>query len=206
MHVRPLLPLLIVPILLLAACGGDDDDDAPSDAPASATTTAVARTPMPGTAEAAELDDSASLPGEYFAPLEREHIPAGSAFDEYTSDPPSSGPHYSTLAPWGVNQKPIAREQIPHNLEHGGVVILYHCPGGCDDIADELAAYVDGRASDGDDILLAEYEGDMDGAIAAISWSRVLLLDEVDTDALDEFVDAHLCRYDPEFICSRAGE
>ncbi len=206
MRLHRLLPLLLVPILLIAACGGDDDDDAASDAPASATATALARTPMPGTAAAAELDDSASLPGEYFTPLEREHIPAGSVFDEYTSEPPSSGPHYGTLAPWGVNDTPIAREQIPHNLEHGGVVILYHCPGGCDDVADELAAYVDGRAADGDDILLAEYEGDMDAAIAAISWSRVLLLDEVDTDALDEFVDVHLCRYDPEFICSRAGE
>lgn len=192
-HLIRWLPLLAFPFVLLAACG----DDGPSD---------EERESNAQTAQQAEQDDSSSLPGEYFEPLGRSHIGPDETYTEYTSDPPTSGPHFGSLAPWAVNDEPIAREQIPHNLEHGGVVILYRCPDGCDEIVEELSSYVEERADDGDDILLAEYAEEMDSRIAVISWTRLLTMDEVDTDAIDEFVGTHLCRFDPEFVCSRADE
>ena len=55
----------------------------------------------------------------------------------YQHQPPSSGNHYSDSAaprPWGTNHDAILAEEYVHNLEHGGVVLLYKCSGtSCDD-------------------------------------------------------------------------
>jgi hypothetical protein len=55
----------------------------------------------------------------------------------YKHQPPSSGNHYNdSLAPrpWGANQTAIQPEEYVHNLEHGGIVLVYKCTGGeCDD-------------------------------------------------------------------------
>jgi len=53
----------------------------------------------------------------------------------YHTDPPSSGPHYSipgqAPAPWGFSAQTRAPEYWVHNLEHGGVVVLYSCSQDC---------------------------------------------------------------------------
>lgn len=55
----------------------------------------------------------------------------------YKHQPPSSGSHYSdSLAPrpWGTNHDAILAQEYVHNLEHGGVALLYRCSGSeCDD-------------------------------------------------------------------------
>jgi hypothetical protein len=59
-----------------------------------------------------------------------DHIVSGQA--HYLTDPPTSGPHYNLRgqAPltWGFYAQPYPPEDWLHNLEHGGVVILYQCP------------------------------------------------------------------------------
>ena len=40
-------------------------------------------------------------------------------------DPPTSGPHYGEPAIWGSYDSPVQLAQAVHNLEHGGVFILY---------------------------------------------------------------------------------
>lgn len=56
------------------------------------------------------------------------HIADGTR-QEYRTDPPTSGPHYSSPAPTGVHSDPAPRrEQLVHNLEHGHVII-YVVPG-----------------------------------------------------------------------------
>src|SRR2546430_4513483 len=54
---------------------------------------------------------------------------------QYQTDPPSSGPHYSIpgQAPvsWGFSDQQIPPEYYVHNLEHGGVVLLYNCSTDC---------------------------------------------------------------------------
>lgn len=42
----------------------------------------------------------------------------------YKSDPPTSGPHTDPAA-WGVSEVEIPPEQYVHNMEHGGVIIMY---------------------------------------------------------------------------------
>ena len=47
----------------------------------------------------------------------------------YAHNPPASGNHWPSPAPWGYwPRNYIPREWWVHNLEHGGVVLLYNCP------------------------------------------------------------------------------
>lgn len=45
----------------------------------------------------------------------------------YSSNPPAGGPHYPAWVTWGVHTTPVARPYYVHNMEHGGVVLLYKC-------------------------------------------------------------------------------
>ena len=56
---------------------------------------------------------------------------------KYTHQPPSSGMHYSDPGaphlPWGALQNELLPEEFVHNLEHGGIVLVYRCSGSeCD--------------------------------------------------------------------------
>lgn len=43
----------------------------------------------------------------------------------WTTDPPTSGPHYAVPAVFGIYEEPLQIARVIHNLEHGGVYILY---------------------------------------------------------------------------------
>lgn len=55
----------------------------------------------------------------------------------YQHQPPSSGNHYSDAQaprPWGANHDTLQAQEYLHNLEHGGIVLVYQCSGTqCDD-------------------------------------------------------------------------
>ena len=59
----------------------------------------------------------------------KNHIQINEKHPPYSSDLPSSGPHYAdseSPAQWGIYTSEIAPEVYLHNLEHGGVVIAYN--------------------------------------------------------------------------------
>jgi len=43
----------------------------------------------------------------------------------WNTNPPTSGPHYEIPAVWGAYTQPVNMAQLVHNLEHGGIYILY---------------------------------------------------------------------------------
>jgi hypothetical protein len=43
----------------------------------------------------------------------------------WNTNPPTSGPHYEIPAVWGAYTEPVNMAQLVHNLEHGGIYILY---------------------------------------------------------------------------------
>jgi hypothetical protein len=43
----------------------------------------------------------------------------------WNTNPPTSGPHYEIPAVWGAYSEPVNMAQLVHNLEHGGIYILY---------------------------------------------------------------------------------
>jgi hypothetical protein len=75
------------------------------------------------------------------------HVPEGTTVS-YRTNPPASGPHYSAagVAPiaGGFYPTAVRPEVWVHNLEHGYVVILFDCPGACDQgLLDQLQALSD---------------------------------------------------------------
>jgi hypothetical protein len=56
---------------------------------------------------------------------EGEHIKEGTPHAPYSSDPPSSGPHFEIPADTGFYRSPLEPERVVHNLEHGQIVIWY---------------------------------------------------------------------------------
>jgi len=57
----------------------------------------------------------------------REHIEVGDVVLEetYSSNPPSSGPHYPNTANTGFYTEPVEDQYLIHNLEHGDIWIAY---------------------------------------------------------------------------------
>ena len=138
-------------------------------------------------------------------PLEPEiHVPEPQQVT-YLAEPPPSGPHWPCWAPWGVGHAATAlnAERFVHNLEHGGVVLLYQCApdaglvdgGGCAAMAAPLVAYaVDGgpRAPAGDARYVVSARPEQRTAYAALAWGWRLELDALDAGALDCFARLHL--------------
>jgi uncharacterized protein DUF3105 len=81
-----------------------------------------------GVDEAAVLRDAGctlqSFPAQANKP-DHSDVPTLQTKPKWNSFPPTNGPHYGTPAVWGSYDEPIPLVQTTHNLEHGGIVILY---------------------------------------------------------------------------------
>ena len=66
------------------------------------------------------------LPGEAVADAGREHV-TDIAGITYTSNPPTSGPHFPVWAKPGVYDRLISDGYFIHSMEHGYVIIWYDC-------------------------------------------------------------------------------
>jgi hypothetical protein len=115
---------------------------------------------------------------------------------DYPDPPPAGGPHNGCWSAWGVHEAPVADENWVHNLEHGGVVLLYNCSAGCADAIESLGAFVEKH----DMTLLTEYP-DMKTRFAVVAWGYRLQSDTLDLDALQAFYVAHVDQA-PESVSS----
>ena len=50
--------------------------------------------------------------------------PSGTS-DRWNTDPPTTGPHYGIAAIFGIYEEELELARVVHNLEHGGVFVLY---------------------------------------------------------------------------------
>jgi uncharacterized protein DUF3105 len=131
---------------------------------------------------------AARKPGQWVASLGNQHL--GSADEKhlpYSSDPPTSGPHLSYIAPWGVHTEPIVKELQVHNLEDGGVLVQYSCPQGCPDLVARLKSIV---LRYDRFVILAPYPG-MGTRIALTAWTRIDKFDDFDEKRIVRFIEAY---------------
>jgi len=63
----------------------------------------------------------------------RNHIEDESIELQPACSPPTQGDHYPRWSVWGESTTPIPSGYWIHNLEHGGVALLYRCDEGCDE-------------------------------------------------------------------------
>ena len=120
----------------------------------------------------------------------------------YKFYPPTSGPHYSVAGsapvPWGTVDNLVAG-QFVHNLEHGGIVVLYNCPSGsdCTTLRDQLANYVKNLApiepAFGEaKIVMTPYSHGMQKKVALVAWHYIEFLDLYDQNAITQFYENHV--------------
>lgn len=129
---------------------------------------------------------AANLPGTPMPDLGNRHIPSPTEPHEpYNTDPPTSGPHLSYLAPWGIHTRPIVPELQVHNLEDGGVLVQYNCT--CPELVEKLAAIV--RKYD-KFVILAPYPT-MKSRIALTAWTRIDTMEELEEARVRRFIEAY---------------
>ena len=113
---------------------------------------------------------------------------------DYTDVPPAGGDHNPCWLNFGVYDEERPDERWVHNLEHGGVVLLYHCPQGCPAEVAEMKQLVQGR----EQILLTPYAA-LPTKFAAVSWGHRLLTDCFDAQQFATFYTDHV-DHGPESI------
>ncbi|HLF70119.1 MAG TPA: DUF3105 domain-containing protein [Actinomycetota bacterium] len=117
----------------------------------------------------------------------------------YNSNPPTSGQHFGTTAPWGFVDQKIDDRITVHNLEHGGIVIHYRQIPSSD--VSELRDLVD---EVGDGIVL-EPDPAIKDKLAMASWGRLQTCEKVDLKVVRFFVKQN-CNKGPEDLaleCSK---
>lgn len=124
------------------------------------------------------------------------HIAENSPKPEYTSNPPTSGPHYATPAGQGFYDKDVPKDEtLVHNLEHGYIILWYDCSkldqSQCDTLKSQvqdaviraaLSKFVPSKK------LITAARKDFGATIALTSWGRILKLDKYDATAIDTFI------------------
>jgi hypothetical protein len=125
-------------------------------------------------------------PGQAMADLGNAHI-AYPQTATYNSSPPTSGPHYTMLARWGIHTEPIPNELQVHNLEDGGVMVQYNCPEACPELVAQLAGVVERYDTQ---VILAPYP-DMEARIALTAWGRIDTFEEFDEARITRFIQAY---------------
>jgi len=147
------------------------------------------------------------------------HIAVGQT-QRYPVCPPASGKHANAQS---QGQGPIpARVYGPdddarpqgwvHNLEHGGIVILYRCPGdaceesGQQQLRDLFATFpaspVCGTPSGSSSPVIARFD-EMSTPYSALLWNLILPLDTLDRTQIEAFWAQQGERTNPELGCAR---
>ncbi len=113
----------------------------------------------------------------------------------WQTDPPSSGEHYPALAPWGYSDRTIPPGNWLHNLEHGGIAVLYSCPDGCPGDQQQISNFVYSapRESTFHEIKIVATPYSVPGhRFALVAWGWRLFLDSWDSNTARKFYDAHV--------------
>lgn len=127
-------------------------------------------------------------PGLEFDDMGNRHITVEPSAYIWNSRPPTSGPHNPGIVNWGIHSEPVPEWYQVHNLEDGGVILHYNCPEGCPDVVAELTDIVNDKGTF--QLVLHPYEN-MDSKIAVTAWTRMLQLDELDREAIEDFIDTY---------------
>jgi Protein of unknown function (DUF3105) len=161
---------------------------------------------------ASPLANASPQPGYVQPDMGQGHVAVGTVI-RYTYCPPASGKHYNAAEqgpiaarPYGPNDAVIPQGWV-HNLEHGGLIVLYR---GAEADQNALRALFDavptspvcgfqpGGQSPGP--LIARFD-QMAWPYAALVWDRVLPMETLDQAAVLDFYARYAERTNPEKLC-----
>ncbi len=177
-----------------AGCGGQSTEEpAP---PMNATDGSVARPRL----DAALRPDASCEVIIDTPPLQpAQHVPVNTPI-QYSSNPPSSGPHYAIWAAYTEYAQAVDSRYLVHNLEHGALVLQYKCAGDCPDTVKALRQVRDAIPDDplctsrGDGLrvrVIIAPSPDLDVPVAASVWGWTYKAQCVDIPTLTAFAREH---------------
>jgi hypothetical protein len=154
------------------------------------------------TARAAKVAPAAEpTPGGVMMPYEGNTHMIPPAVITYKHYPPTSGSHYYIWAPLGVYPAAKYPHPLPvgywvHNLEHGAIVIVYHCPQGCPALAKQLGELTHTFPLDkyGQVKMIVTPYDHMQHRIAILAWRWIDQMDSFDRPRLLGFYRKHVNR------------
>ena len=143
-------------------------------------------------------------PGESYPDQGNEHIASADApHAPYNSDPPTSGPHLSSLMAWGVYTETMKSEEFVHNLEDAGVIISTAptCrPPTVQKLADFVKSYDDNYINESfpngqterinQHVMLIPYKGLKDPVVLT-AWTRMQRFQTIDEAGMRHFIDMY---------------
>lgn len=125
----------------------------------------------------------------------QDHVADGTRVP-YRHYPPASGPHWPARAAWGVAEQEVPPEVWVHNLEHGGIVVLYRCDAPCPDLVAQLrgAQRTFPTSKHGQIKLLVVQDRRIGSRLAVLAWRRVWELETFDRERLLGFYRTYVDR------------
>jgi hypothetical protein len=123
----------------------------------------------------------------------QQHISVGTPA-KYGHYPPTSGPHWPRVASWGVHEEELPPEIWVHNLEHGGVVILYRCELPCPDLVrqlEEVYRTFPGSKYGHVKLVITPYPR-LRTRLAILAWTWIDEMMALDRERLLRFYQAHV--------------
>ena len=136
---------------------------------------------------------TAPLPGQPVADEGRTHVDTGSPLS-FATYPPASGAHYENTARWDFYDSEVSPGFWVHNLEHGGVVLLYKCPSSCAELKSQLKGLTSSlrRSKYGYVKLVVAPDNNIQGQVVALAWDRREVLESFDANTLQRFYEAYV--------------
>jgi hypothetical protein len=138
----------------------------------------------------------ASAQGRQIPDEGQTHIPNGRSGVYKAAYPPTSGQHWgNTWADWEMYDDPIPPEVFVHNLEHGGIVLLYRCDAPCPIVADLRDLYrTFPNAKNGKVKMVVAPDPKINTPFAILAWTWLDELPGFDRERLLSFYRAHVDR------------
>jgi hypothetical protein len=127
---------------------------------------------------------SKPMMGDKMPDLGATHISRGAG--TYSSNPPTSGPHWTGTAGPGIKNEPIPDELALHSMEHGAAVVWYREGLEQSDIDKIKEVFMN---AEGKKIMLSRK--DLDVPVALTSWGYLLKLQTIDEAKIKEFIETN---------------
>ncbi|MEO8291343.1 MAG: DUF3105 domain-containing protein [Gaiellaceae bacterium] len=122
-----------------------------------------------------------------FPPQGSQHVEKLANSFEYSTSPPTSGPHYPVPAIWNLYTEPVPEIRLVHNLEHGGLIVQY----GDEVPAAQVQQITSWYQSDpeGGNGLIVTPSPELGDEIALTAWTHLMKCSRFDEGAFNRFRD-----------------
>jgi len=127
--------------------------------------------------------ETSGLLGTEYSNEGQEHVDVGQSHAPYKTNPPLSGPHYTSPASWNFYDKILEDEQVLHNLEHGGIWISYQ-----KELSADEKSQLETLSKKYPDRLVVSFRPKNDSAFVVASWRRMEKLETLDLALMEQFL------------------